>query len=88
MKKQGDWRFGYGYSVAEVGAMLAAFSQDNTTIATNYLQHTLYVDYALLDNLVLDATRYHYRPYDAAFAGMNDPNNWLDRLRVNFLVSF
>ena len=85
---KGDWRFGYGYSVAEVDAVLAAFSHDNTTIATNYRQHTLYLDYALSNTIVLDTTLYHYRPYDAEFSGINDPGDWLDRLRVNFQVAF
>lgn len=85
---RGDWRFGYGYSQAEVDAVLAAFSQDNTTIGTNYRQHTLFVGYNLLDNIVLDAVWYHYRPYDAAFSGVNDPDDWLDRVRLHFLVGF
>jgi hypothetical protein len=87
-RAQGDWRFGYGYSVAEVDAVLAAFSQDNTTIGTNYRQHTLTVDYALTDKLLLDTTYYRYRPYDAAFSGVNDPADWLNRLRVNFQIAF
>lgn len=86
--EKGDWRFGYGYSVAEVDAVLAAFSQDNTTIGTNYRQHALYVDYVLMDRIVLDATFYRYRPYDAAFSGANDPADWLNRLRFNFQVEF
>jgi hypothetical protein len=86
--ERGDWRFGYGYSVAEVDAVLAAFSHDNTTIATNYRQHTLFVNYALMDRIVLDATIYRYRPYDAAFSGANDPADWLNRVRVNFQVGF
>ena len=86
--EKGDWRFGYGYSVAEVDAVLAAFSQDNTTIGTNYRQHALYVDYVLMDRIVLDATYYRYRPYDAAFSGINDPEEWLNRLRFNFQVEF
>ena len=86
--QQGDWRFSYGYSVAEVDAVLAAFSHDNTTIATNYRQHSLAIDYVLLKNLVLDATLYRYRPYQADFAGLNDPDDWLDRLRLNLLVNF
>ena len=36
-----DLRFRYGYSEAETDAVLAPFSNDNTTIATNYEQHTL-----------------------------------------------
>jgi hypothetical protein len=86
--ERGDWRFGYGYSVAEVDAVLAAFSHDNTTIATNYRQHTVFVNYAFMDNIVLDATLYRYRPYDAAFSGANDPADWMNRLRVNFQVGF
>lgn len=85
---RGDWRFSYGYSATEVDAVLAAFSHDNTTIATNYRQHILSVDYCLLNNMILNATLYHYRPYDAAFAGSNIPDDWLDRLRLNFLISF
>jgi hypothetical protein len=87
-QERGDWRFGYGYSVAEVDAVLAAFSHDNTTIATNYRQHSLFVDYALKDNVVLDATFYRYRSYDAEFSGTNDPEDWLNRLRVNLQVGF
>ena len=85
---RGDWRVGYGYSVAEVDAVLAAFSHDNTTIATNYRQHAVVIDYAITKDVILDATLYHYRPYDAAFSGVNDPDDWLDRLRLNVLVSF
>ena len=85
---RGDWRVGYGYSVAEVDAVLAAFSHDNTTIATNYRQHALVFDYAITKDVILDATLYHYRPYDAAFSGVNDPDDWLDRLRLNVLVTF
>jgi Putative porin len=88
VRERGDWRIGYGYSVAEVDAILAAFSHDNTTIATNYRQHTLFVDYAITNKVLFDATFYHYRPYDAAFSGANDPEDWLDRLRVNFQVAF
>jgi hypothetical protein len=85
---RGDWRFGYGYSVAEVDAVLAAFSQDNTTIGTNYRQHALTVDYSLTDRILLDATYYRYRPYDAAYSLINDPDDWLDRFRLNFQVGF
>jgi len=85
---RGDWRFGYGYSQAEVDAVLAAFSQDNTTIVTNYRQHSLFLSYNLLDNVVLDTVWYHYRPYDPAISDLDDPGNWLDRVRVHFLVAF
>ncbi|WP_380876101.1 hypothetical protein ACFB49_07310 [Sphingomonas sp. DBB INV C78] len=86
--KPGDWRIGYGYAEAGTDAVLAAFSQDNTNIGTNYLQHTLSVDYVLVPNLILNATYYHYRPKDASQAGLNDPRDWLDRLRLNLLANF
>lgn len=88
LARPGDWRFAYGYAVAEVDAVLAAFSQDNTTIGTNYRQHTLTLDYALTDKIVLDATYYRYKPYDAAYSRINDPDDWLDRFRLNFQVGF
>ena len=84
----GDWKLSYGYSVAEVDAVLAAFSHDDTTIATNYRQHSLVVNYALTKHVLLDLTWYRYRPYDASFALLNDPDDWLDRLRLHFLVTF
>jgi hypothetical protein len=87
-QQRGDLRFGYAYSVAEVDAVLAAFSHDNTTIATNYRQHSLSLSYSVLDNLVLDAVWYHYRPEDAEFAGGQLPDDWLDRLRLNLVVGF
>jgi hypothetical protein len=87
-REKGDWRFGYGFSQAEVDAVLAAFSHDNTTLPTNYRQHTLYVSYLPLENLTLDATYYRYRPYSAEFVGAGDPGDWLDRVRLNFQVAF
>jgi hypothetical protein len=88
IRERGDWRVGYGYSMAEVDAVLAAFSQDNTTFGTNYRQHNLFASYSILDNLVLDTVWYRYRPKDPEFAGSNLPDDWLDRVRVNLLVSF
>ena len=84
----GDWKIDYGYSVAEVDAVLAAFSHDDTTIATNYRQHSLVVNYALTKRVLLDATWYHYRPYDPTYALINDPDDWLDRIRLHFQVKF
>lgn len=86
--ERGDWRFGYGYAETDVDAVLAAFSHDNTNIATNYRQHSLSIDYVPAKNVVLNATLYHYKPKDPAYAGANDPDDWLDRLRLNFLVNF
>ncbi len=55
-----DWRFIYGYAQTDTDAVLAAFSHDNTNLATNYLQHTLAIDYVLRPNIMLNATYYRY----------------------------
>jgi hypothetical protein len=85
---KGDWRFGYGYAQADIDAVLAAFSHDNTNIATNYRQHSLSVDFAPRDNLILNATFYHYRLLDTAFAPIGASHDWLNRVRLNMLVNF
>ncbi len=85
---QGDWRFAYGYSQAEIDAVLGAFSHDNLGIATNYQSHLIGIDYALFEHVILNATLYHYKPLNSAYAGVNAPHDWLDRLRLNLTVSF
>jgi hypothetical protein len=86
--KPHDWRFSYGYAQVETDAVLAAFSQDNTNIATNYVQHSLALDYTVTPNLILNTTFYRYRPKSPHNAGTNDPKDWLNRLRFNALVNF
>ncbi|MBX9898949.1 MAG: putative porin [Qipengyuania sp.] len=85
---RGDWRVGYGFTVAETDAVFAAFSHDNLGIATNYRLHSLAIEYLPWDNIVLNATLYHYRPEHTVDAGINDPDGWLNRLRLNFLINF
>jgi len=82
----GDWRFNYGYAQVETDAVLAAFSHDNTNLATNYLQHTLAVDFVPRPHLTLNATYYRYRQKDVV-AGL-DFLGWQNRLRLNFMVGF
>ena len=36
----------------------------------------------------ITAIWYHYKPNDPAYAGSNQPNDWLDRLRLFFLMNF
>jgi len=84
----GDWRLTYGYSVAQTDAVLAAFSHDNIGIATNYRLHALTVDYVPTPRTMLTAIWYHYQPFSAVYAGSNDPNDWLNRFRLAFLVNF
>lgn len=83
-----DLRFGYGYSRTEVDAVLAAFSHDNIDIATNYMLHSLSVDYVPRTNMLLNLTWYHYRPLNPLYAGSNTATDWLDRVRLNFSVNF
>jgi len=86
--KAGDWRVGYGYAVAETDAVFSAFSQDNTSIATNYRQHLLSADYVFAAGTSINATWAHYKPYSALDAGSFDPGDWLDRFRLALLVTF
>lgn len=84
--KPGDWRFGYGYAETGVDAVLAAFSHDNTDLATNYRQHTLLADYVLSNGVTLNATWYHYKQKSLLFTpGFAD---WANRVRLNLLASF
>ena len=86
--KPGDWRFTYGYAQTDVDAVLAAFSQDNIGIATNYDLHALTVDYTPMPKTLISAIWYHYKPNDPRFAGSNAPDDWLDRFRLFFLMNF
>jgi hypothetical protein len=86
--KAGDWRFTYGYSQTDVDAVLAAFSHDNIGIATNYNLHALTLDYTPMPKTMISAIWYHYKPNDPLYAGTNQPDDWLDRFRVFFLMNF
>lgn len=86
--KLGDWRFGYGYAQAEVDAVLTAFSHDNTNLASNYLQHTLLVDYVVAPGVTLNATYYRYRAKSPRFTPAFSVTEWANRLRINLLAVF
>lgn len=86
--KPGDWRIAYNYSEVEVDAVLAAFSHDNIDLSTNYRLHGVGIGYVPAPHLQLDLAWYHYRQLDPAYAGTVSPNDWLDRIRLGFLVSF
>ncbi len=83
-----DWRFGYGYAQAEADAVLAAFSNDNLTIGTNYRLHTLSVDYMPQTHTALNLTWYHYRPLDPTYTAGDLAEDWLERVRLNLLLDF
>lgn len=86
--KRGDFRVAYNFSEVEVDSVLAAFSHDNIDLATNYRLHGLGLSYVPASNLQLDLLWYHYRPLDARYAGSLQPSDWLDRIRLAFMVSF
>lgn len=83
-----DWRFGYGYAEMGVDGTLAAFSHDNTNLATNYLQHTALIDYVVANNVILNATFYHYRAKSPLFTTAFSTTDWVNRARLNLLVNF
>lgn len=82
----GDWRIAYNYSEVEVDAVFAAFSHDNLDLSTNYRLHGLGIGYVPAPSLLLDLAWYHYRPLDARYTTL--PLDWLDRVRLNFMLSF
>jgi hypothetical protein len=80
-----DRRFRYGYSETETDAIIAAFSNDNTTIASNYRQHTVTVDYVPIEQTRINLTWYLFK------RKMTNPgadNGTISRLRLNVVVSF
>lgn len=84
----GDWRFTYGYSQTDVDAVLAAFSNDNIGIATNYKLHALTTEYTPAAKTAIGAIWYHYKPNNSLYAGSNQPGDWLDRVRIYYLINF
>jgi len=84
----GDWRFVYNYSAAEVDSVLAAFSQDNIDLSTNYRLHSLSLSHVPAPLLRLDLNWYHYRTLDPAYADTFSSSDWLDRVRLAFMLSF
>jgi hypothetical protein len=86
--KRHDLRFGYGYAQVGVDGVLAAFSHDNTDLATNYIQHTALIDYTIAPNVILNGTIYHYKPKSPLFTPGFLPDDWINRVRLNLLVNF
>lgn len=85
---ESDWRLGYSYSNTDVDAVLAAFSEDNTALATNSIQHGVAFDWVLRSHLKLGINYYRYKAKEAAVGLGFFDGRWLDRLRVNFMVEF
>lgn len=66
--------------------LLAAFSHDNTALATDYRLHALTFDYVPLPKTMLSAIWYHSKPYEPL--GAAAVADWIERIRVAFTVSF
>ena len=84
--KPKDLRFRYGYSETKTDAVLAAFSNDNTTIATNYKQHTVTIDYVAVENTTLNLTWYLHRKNQ--LLSSSDSDDMVSRVRLNAVVTF
>lgn len=87
-QQPGDWRVSYGHAMAEVDAVLTAFSQDNIGLGSNYRMHSVGVDYVPWQKTTLSAVWYRYRPLSAQYTNGGDPTDWLNRFRVALMVSF
>lgn len=83
----GDVRIAYNFSEVEVDSVLAAFSHDNIDLSTNYRLHALGLSYVPAPNLQIDLLWYHYRPLNRAYAGALPSSDWLDRIRLAFMVT-
>jgi hypothetical protein len=86
-----DIRYKYGFSRAETDAVLAAFSNDNLTFATNYVAHTAQIDYVASPNAMFTATLYVYRRDQLEIGpgtGPGQNKNFVSRLRLNALIRF
>ncbi|PHR93676.1 MAG: hypothetical protein COA69_03310 [Robiginitomaculum sp.] len=88
IKTPGDWAVHLGYGQAEVDAVLAAFSNDNFGLATNYKAYRFGIDYALLDNIKLNATYYRYTSLDDLYASSIKAGDWRDRIRLNIIFHY
>lgn len=88
LASRGDFRIAYNFSEVEVDSVLAAFSHHNIELATNYRLHGLGISHIPASHLQLDLLWYHYRPLDPRYAGSLQPSDWLDRIRLAFMVSF
>lgn len=83
-----DWRLAYGYMNAEVDAVFAAFSHDNLEIATSYELHSLSADYVIDSHFMLNATYYRYHALEGVSSATFPSDQWLNRLRLNAVVTF
>ena len=79
---KGAMRARYGFMAADRDAVLAAFSHDNTPLATAYRMHTLAWDWYQRAGASTNVTLYVYR------STMPGAGQYHARLRLNFMVEF
>jgi hypothetical protein len=88
---RGDTRYRYGYARAETDAVLAAFSHDNITFATNHVLHTLALDVVASPNTTFNVTWYVFRRDQLQVGpgtGAGQSGDYVSRLRLNALITF
>lgn len=85
---QADWRLSYGFADVDADAVFAAFAQDNISLASNYRQHSVSLEFVPIKDLLLSAVLYHYRPKDFALVAPRLDHHWDNRLRLNVMVTF
>lgn len=86
-----DTRYRYGFSRLETDAVLAAFTNDNTTFPTNYFQHTFGFDYLASPNATFNVTWYLFRRDQVEVGPGTGPGfdkNFVSRLRLNMMASW
>jgi hypothetical protein len=91
LSAKNDTRYRYGWARLETDAVIAAFTNDNTTFATNYDQHTFIAEYAASSNVSFNATWYLYRRDQVLVGPGTGPEfdkNFVNRLRLNVMASW
>jgi Putative porin len=86
-----DTRYRYGFARLETDAVLAAFTNDNTTFATNYLQHTFIAEYVASPVVSFNATWYVFRRDQVDVGPGTGPafdKKYVSRLRLNVLAGW
>ena len=86
-RAQGDWRFGYGYSQAEVDAVLAAFSNDNTQLSRRIIASTRCKRATTCSTTSRSRpSGIDYRPYDRGLrAGWRERSRRLAGIECDFI---
>ena len=89
LSKPRDIKLKYGYADVEQDAVLAAFAQDNIPLGSNYQNHTIGLEYQLLDHTYLNLAWYLYQRKRLDRADVTaDDDQLQSRFRLDILVKF